>query len=180
MIFSIFTKSAAVILVMFISMASTSIASAEKKSGNRKTSPTPSAAAGSWVLPSAKSKSPLIVQAGRSFPIKFKLADSTGQITSPDLVQVSLNALSSCEVGATLKGTPVDIVPATPIPTVSPSPSPSTSESKEPDKTGLKVEKGTFSYVWKIAKEQSSGCYQLVAKRGNAIASSPIFKIKTK
>lgn len=181
------TKSAAILLALSFSLTSTSFASAEKKSGNnKKTGSTPAATTGSWVLPSTKAKSPIIVQAGRSVPIKFKLADATGQITSTDMVQVSLNAMNSCEIGAAIKGTPVDIVPATPLPSVSPTPSASpsatssASESEESKKNELKVDKGTFSYVWKIPKNQGAGCYQLVAKKGSAIASSPLLKIKSK
>lgn len=185
------TKSAAILLALSFSLTSTSMASAEKKSGNnKKTGSTPAATTGSWVLPSTKAKSPIIVQAGRSVPIKFKLADATGQITSTDMVQVSLNAMNSCEIGAAIKGTPVDIVPATPLPSVSPTPSASpsaspsatssASESEESKKNELKVDKGTFSYVWKIPKNQGAGCYQLVAKKGSAIASSPLLKIKSK
>ena len=187
------TKSAAILLALSFSLTSTSFASAEKKSGNnKKTGSTPAATTGSWVLPSTKAKSPIIVQAGRSVPIKFKLADATGQITSTDMVQVSLNAMNSCEIGAAIKGTPVDIFPATPLPSISPTPSvsptasaspsstSSASESEESKKNELKVEKGTFSFVWKIAKNQAAGCYQLVAKKGSAIASSPLLKIKSK
>jgi hypothetical protein len=187
------TRSAAILLALSFSVTATSIASAEKKSGNnKKTGSTPAATAGTWVLPSTKAKSPIIVQAGRSVPIKFKLSDATGQVTSTDMVQVTLNALNSCEVGAAIKGTSVDIFPATPLPLVSPTPSvsptasaspsstSSTSENEESKKNELKVEKGTFSYVWKIAKNQAVGCYQLVAKKGSAIATSPLLKIKSK
>lgn len=179
----------AIVLALSFSVTLTSIASAERKSGNdKKTSSTPTATTGSWVLPSTKAKSPIVVQAGRAVPIKFKLADATGQITSTDLVQVSLNALNSCEVGAPLKGKSIDIVSPTPLPSVSPttsaSPSSTTtasaSEIEETIKNELKVDRGMFSYVWKIAKNQDAGCYQLVARKGSAIASSPLFKIKSK
>lgn len=142
----------------------------------KSSSPAASAApllSSAWILPTQKNKSPILVQAGRSLPLKFELVENNSKLQSTDLVQVSVKLLNSCSMGATPTGTPLVLVSPAPVPTVSNSISSSSKDSKN-----LRVENSTFEYVWKVPKNQSSGCYQIEAKKGMVTVASPTIKVQ--
>lgn len=132
--------------------------------------PSPTSA---WVLPTQKNKNPILIQAGRSLPIKFELVVNGAKLQSADNVQLSVKTLNSCSIGAAPAGNPSVIVSPVPVPTVS-----VTASSSSEDSRDLRVQNSTFIYVWKVPKNQASGCYQLEAKKVGVTVVSPIIKVQ--
>lgn len=186
----------AAILVITTVQASPLYADSNSKLGSKKvtSSPSTSTSKGTWIQPSSK-KTPIIVQVGRSLPMKFSLIASTGPLLTTDMVSLSLSALSSCNAGATPQANSVTVL-VVPKPYVSTSPSPSTTvspsafaspsgttsqteESAENEKGTLRAEKGSFTFNWKVPKNLTAGCYRLTAEKGDAVVTSPIVRVKS-
>lgn len=165
-------------LVLSLSSSTTAIAAGNPKATKSKgptstsTSPSPTPTS-NWILPAGKNKNLVVVQAGRSLPLRFELVQSGAKVTSTEMVQISTVKLTTCDPNSA-KSSPTIIVSPRPAPTVSSSASasPSVKESNE-----LRNEKGTFSYIWKVPKN-FSGCYQLQASRGDLVLVSPIISVK--
>ena len=166
-------------IAISVLIASTTMAAANPKSTKSKAPSTSGASAApspssSWVLPSQKNKNPVVVQAGRSLPLKFEIVQSGTKLLSTDMVQITTTKLENCN-SSTKIGAPIVIVSAKPTasPSASSTVSPTPKESAE-----LKNDNGTFSYVWKVPKDFKSGCYQLTATKGDATLSSPVINVK--
>jgi cell division septation protein DedD len=63
-------------------------------------------------------------------------------------------------------------------PTSSPTVSPSASQSVPKTSVALSISNGIISFNWKVPKNLSSGCYQLVASKSGSNVVSPILRIK--
>lgn len=117
-------------------------------------------------------KVPVQVQAGRSVPLKFKLADASRIVSTTEMVRVSLNQLMSCDASASIKGSltvlisPTPEVLASPTATASASHSASVAELKSDKVNTLKIENGTSQFTWRISRNQPIDCYQLIAQKG--------------
>lgn len=194
-------KAVLMITLVCITAGQANPAFSDSKANSKKNSTsTPTTSKSVWVQPSIKEKSPFLVQAGRAVPIKFTLVSELGPLLTTDMVEVKLIALSSCTLGVAtssnsalvlVKPTPLvspsttsspvasSSASASPTPTTSSSPMASSREATENERNVLQVEKGTFSYVWKVAKNQLAGCYRLVAGKGELVVMSPIFRVKS-
>jgi hypothetical protein len=88
-----------------------------------------------WILPASK-KSPIIVQAGRTLPIKFKLVENGAALQSTNLVTLSYVKLNGCQTNSIpeLNVSPIVVIAPT---TVSPAvtSSPTTSPTSSPTAT---------------------------------------------
>lgn len=180
-------KSATICTLLILSLLGTSPTLAESKGNSGKGNKgSTTSTTSTWVLPSSKSKGPILVQAGRSVPLKFKLIDTTGVINSLEMVGITLNQLDSCNPTAAIKGSPIALVNPTPVVSASPQTSISPSPSNSPDGEGseksnqLRIENGVFFFTWKISKSLSGDCYQVVASKGSLVVKSPLFKVRPK
>lgn len=123
------------VMVLSLLMSSVSgfsaIADSKKDKQNPNKSQTTSLTS-DWILPNSKSKSPTLVQQGRTLPIKFTLVESGSLLRDSNMVSLSYVKLNSCDAGAQpIQGTSVVIVSGTPVTStsVSPSASPSATAS---------------------------------------------------
>jgi len=170
------------LLIGSLGVAPTAIADSKGNSGKGKPSSSASVKS-SWINPTAMSKKPIIVQAGRTVPTKFRLVVNNAALTSINMVQISLNPLSSCDAGAQVQTSEV-LVPAAPAPEVSASASASASASsnastsESESKPMLTSANGVFNFKWKVPKKQLSGCYTLTATKEGASVISPILRVK--
>ena len=151
---------------------------------------TVAAPASSWILPSDKTKGSVTVQAGRTLPVKFNLTGSNGvAITSLSNIKISLETFDTCTSTISSKSQIIfdsavaPVSSTSPAPVMSNSPSASTSaspgmESEEKAAAVLRVDKGIFSWAWKVTRGQASGCYKLSAESGGVIVKSPFLKVK--
>jgi hypothetical protein len=192
-------KAVLMFTLVCISLGQANPAFSDSKGNSKKISTsTPATPKSVWVQPSIKEKNPYLVQAGRAVPIKFTLVSESGPLLTTDMVEVKLIALSSCSSSVTTNSTST-LVLAKPTPMVSPSTTPtpvasssagatpitgsspltSPREATENERNLLLVEKGTFSFTWKVAKNQLAGCYRLVAAKGELVVMSPILKVKS-
>lgn len=187
-------------LLVSIPLASSAIADSKngKKDSNKGQT---TILANEWILPASK-KSPILVQAGRTLPIKFKLVENGAALQSTNLVTLSYVKLNGCQTNSIPEPnfSPIVIAPTTVSPAVTSSPttsptssptataspaatasssptsSPTTASSPSPSevekRSVLQFEKGAFVFNWKVPKNLNDGCYRLIAQKG----TSPSFQ----